>query len=75
MKIPTILTTTYWFVPLSQQRPLTLHHRLQIHFSNINSTTWIHTQRGFEEAKRSMPNHLVHLNTYGGEVVFADSIR
>lgn len=42
----------------------------------INSTTWIFTQRGFEQARKSGADCiLIHLNTYGGEVVYADSIR
>lgn len=50
-------------------------YRLPI-FSNINSTTWIHTQRGFSEAQELNAKAIIlHLNTYGGEVVFADSIR
>jgi len=45
-------------------------------FSNINSTTWIHTQRAFEEAQaRKAAIMILHINTYGGEVVFADSMR
>jgi membrane-bound serine protease (ClpP class) len=45
-------------------------------FSDINSTSWIHTQRGFDEAEAvNATAIIVHLNTYGGEVVFADSIR
>ncbi len=52
-----------------------LVYRLRI-FSEINSTSWIHTQRAFEEAETLKADAiLLHLNTYGGEVVFADSIR
>jgi membrane-bound serine protease (ClpP class) len=53
----------------------TVVYRLPI-FSNINSTTWIHTQRAFEEARELNAEVIIlHLNTYGGEVVFADSMR
>lgn len=53
----------------------TLIYRLPI-FNEINSTTWVYTQRGFEEANDLKADAIiVHLNTYGGEVVFADSIR
>lgn len=53
----------------------TLIYRLPI-FDEINSTTWVYTQRGFEEANDLKADAIiVHLNTYGGEVVFADSIR
>lgn len=45
-------------------------------FDEINSTTWIYTQGAFQQAT---DNHsdcvILHLNTYGGEVVYADSIR
>ena len=42
----------------------------------IGSTSWIHTQQAFEEANKLKPVCiLIHMNTYGGEVVYADSIR
>ena len=42
----------------------------------IGSTSWVHTQNAFEEANELNANIiLLHLNTYGGQVVFADSIR
>lgn len=50
-------------------------YRLPI-FSDINSTSWVYTQEGFEEAGQLNASAiLLHLNTYGGQVVFADSIR
>lgn len=50
-------------------------YRLPI-FSNINSTTWVHTQSAFAEAKEMKADAIIlHLNTYGGEVLFADSMR
>lgn len=50
-------------------------YRLRI-FSNINSTSWVHTQNAFDEAKEMNADAiLIHMNTYGGEVIFADSIR
>ncbi len=52
-----------------------LVYRLRI-FSEINSTSWVHTQRAFQEAEQLNADAiLLHLNTYGGQVVFADSIR
>lgn len=50
---------------------------LQINMQrNIGGTTWVHTQRGFEKAERlNSAAVLIHMNTYGGEVIFADSIR
>ncbi|WP_027470647.1 NfeD family protein [Saccharicrinis fermentans] len=42
----------------------------------IGSTSWIYTQFAFEEANKVNADViLLHLNTYGGQVVFADSIR
>lgn len=42
----------------------------------IGSTTWIYTQKGFEEAMEKQADAvLIHMNTYGGEVLYADSIR
>ncbi len=43
---------------------------------DINSTTWIYTQRGFEQASEAGADcMLIRMNTYGGEVKYADSIR
>ncbi len=45
-------------------------------FREIGSTSWIHTQKAFAEAKEADASCIIlHLNTYGGEVIFADSIR
>lgn len=42
----------------------------------IGSTTWIYVQKGFSEANSIKADAiLIHMNTYGGEVVYADSIR
>lgn len=42
----------------------------------IGSTTWLYIKHGFEEAtKENADIILIHMNTYGGEVVYADSIR
>ncbi len=43
---------------------------------NVGSTTWIYIKKGFEEAKLlDAKAIIIEMNTYGGEVVFADSIR
>lgn len=43
---------------------------------DIGSTTWLYTQKGFEEARQKNADViLIHMNTYGGEVLYADSIR
>jgi membrane-bound serine protease (ClpP class) len=42
----------------------------------INSTTWLYIQKGFSEAEQKKADAiLIHMNTYGGEVLYADSIR
>ncbi|MEA4983318.1 MAG: NfeD family protein [Paludibacter sp.] len=42
----------------------------------IGSTTWLYTQKGFAEAiEQKADAILIHMNTYGGEVLYADSIR
>src|SRR5574344_3157770 len=43
---------------------------------DINSKTWIYTKQGFAEAAQLKADAiLINLNTYGGEVIYADSIR
>ncbi len=43
---------------------------------NVGSTTWIYIQKGFEEARAMNADGVViEMNTYGGEVSYADSIR
>lgn len=43
---------------------------------DIGSTTWLYVQRRFSEAAEKKADIiLIHMNTYGGEVLYADSIR
>jgi len=43
---------------------------------DINSTTWLYVMNGISEAEKQNADIIIlHLNTYGGEVVYADSIR
>ncbi|NDV46710.1 nodulation protein NfeD [Paludibacter sp. 221] len=43
---------------------------------DIGGTTWIYIQKGFEKALEDESDAiLIHMNTYGGEVLYADSIR
>ena len=43
---------------------------------NVGSTTWIYIQKGFEEAEaKGVDGVIIEMNTYGGEVSFADSLR
>ncbi len=42
----------------------------------IGGSTWIYTQKGFERAVEEESDAiLIHMNTYGGQVLYADSIR
>ena len=42
----------------------------------VGSTTWIYIQKGFQEANALHANTIIiQMNTYGGEVLYADSIR
>ena len=78
-KVFTIIAMACWTLITMNAQPDTsktnLVYRLRI-FSNINSTSWVHTQKAFAEAERLGADAiLLHLNTYGGQVLFADSIR
>ena len=43
---------------------------------DIGSTTWLYVQKGFESAKNYNADYIfINMNTYGGEVLYADSIR
>ncbi|MGL5691634.1 MAG: SDH family Clp fold serine proteinase, partial [Bacteroidales bacterium] len=42
----------------------------------IGSTTWLYVKNGLQEAhKQKADAVIIHMNTYGGAVLFADSIR
>jgi membrane-bound serine protease (ClpP class) len=42
----------------------------------VGSTTWIYIQKGFAQAQESNADAIIiQMNTYGGEVLYADSIR
>lgn len=42
----------------------------------INSASWLYTRQALNEAKKTDAQLVIlHLNTYGGEVVYADSMR
>ncbi|MDG5800384.1 NfeD family protein [Marinilabiliaceae bacterium ANBcel2] len=73
-----LILSLIFFVLLSKSaytEDQSLVYRLPI-FSNINSTAWVYTQKAFKEADEYKADAIIlHLNTYGGEVLFADSIR
>ncbi len=73
----TLFASLAFLTSIAQEAPSNVNqvYRLRI-FSEINSTSWIHTQKAFAEAESMNADAiLLHLNTYGGEVLFADSIR
>jgi len=72
-----IIVTVTIFMPelFAAGRPQTIIFSIDLK-KEIGSTTWIYIQKGFEQAKEYNANAiLIHMNTYGGEVLYADSIR
>ncbi len=44
--------------------------------SEISSSTWLYTQKAIKQAEENNSSlFIIELNTYGGEVIYADSIR
>ncbi len=75
-----LLLTCLMVVPLSAQSDPTPSKKtriLQVDLQeNINSYTWLLMQKGLQKAtEENVSAVLIHMNTYGGEVVYADSIR
>lgn len=61
------------FLTVFSQEKLIYKINLQ---KEIGSTTWLYIQNGFAEAtSKNADIILIHMNTYGGEVLYADSIR
>lgn len=54
-----------------------LKHVLQINLRNeVNSVTWMEIKKGLEKAHTAQYDAvIINMNTYGGEVLYADSIR
>lgn len=51
------------------------YHEIRI-FEEIGSTSWIHLKNGVDEARKlNVDGIFLHLNTYGGLVNYADSMR
>jgi membrane-bound serine protease (ClpP class) len=62
---------------LSTQKSFVLPQVLQVNLRDkINSVAWLLVQKSFEEAiMKKYDCVLINMNTYGGEVLYADSIR
>lgn len=74
-KIVTILLFCNFFGVLSADSIPSVVLKIELQ-KEIGGTTWVYTQRGFEAAEdKNADAVLIHMNTYGGEVVYADSIR
>lgn len=51
------------------------YHEIKV-FNEINATSWSYLKNGLDEARKQKSDAVfLHLNTYGGEVVYADSMR
>ncbi|MCD7972939.1 MAG: nodulation protein NfeD [Candidatus Azobacteroides sp.] len=60
-------------IKASEDKELIYGIKLQ---KDVGSTTWLYIQNGFKEAEELKAEViLIHMNTYGGAVVYADSIR
>lgn len=69
-----ILTGCLIFNLPAQDKKVTIY-RINIK-ENIGSNTWIYLQNGLHEAMRKEASAvLLHMNTYGGGVLEADSMR
>ena len=63
----------YFYLPAEEKLPLVYKIDLK---KEVGSTTWRYVQCGMNEARQLGASAvLVHMNTYGGTVVHADSIR
>ncbi len=69
-----ILLIVSLILPL-QVQATTLMYRIDIH-EEIGSTTWRYLQAGMRKAQENKADAvIIHLNTYGGTVLHADSMR
>ncbi len=67
-----VIALLLWFMPAAGKEHV---YMLRLD-DEIGSTTWRYTRQALDEARRQEADIiLVHINTYGGSVVHADSIR
>jgi membrane-bound serine protease (ClpP class) len=63
------------FSVFGQESNRNIYYKIDIN-EEINGITWMYLKNGFEDSYQYNPKGIfIHLNTYGGLVVFADSIR
>ncbi|MGI6073125.1 MAG: NfeD family protein [Fermentimonas sp.] len=69
------LLLLFFSLQLSAKETTPLIYRINIK-ENIGSNTWIYLQNGMHEAQQQNADYLlIHMNTYGGSVLEADSMR
>ncbi|MDO9153981.1 MAG: NfeD family protein [Paludibacter sp.] len=69
----TLVLITMVFLPVQSAEKVLYKIDLK---KEIGSTTWLYIKNGFKEADHLKSDAiLIHMNTYGGEVLYADSIR
>ncbi|MTK53960.1 NfeD family protein [Paludibacter sp.] len=74
-KVMMILLTFCYTLLLAKGETKPLIYQIDIR-KDIGATTWLYLKKGFAEANKSGAKVIViRLNTYGGEVVYADSMR
>jgi len=75
--ISLILIPTLLFAKEKPVQKSTVPQVLQINLRReVNSISWMEIKKGLEEAAdKNYTSVLINMNTYGGEVLFADSIR
>lgn len=74
-KIFLFLSLLFIYMISFAQESKPLLYKININ-KNIGSTTWVYLQNGLHEAKKSNADYVVlHINTYGGAVMEADSMR
>ena len=69
------LCVLFFSVIIYAQNSKPLIYKINIK-KNIGSTTWVYLQNGLHQAKEKEADYvLLHINTYGGGVLEADSMR
>ena len=74
-KLLSTLFVVFFSVAMYAQNSKPLIYKINIK-KNIGSTTWVYLQNGLYKAKEKKADYvLLHINTYGGGVMEADSMR
>lgn len=73
--LTTLFVVLFSVMTFAQESSKPLIYKINIK-KNIGSTTWVYLQNGLHEAKEKKADYvLLHINTYGGGVMEADSMR